>query len=216
MKSTIILVRHGKSEGNVKSADDVSFPEKANHKFSLTEKGKRQVVVAGKYIKENFPYPDTFFCSTFWRTRESLFHMFPEATPNRDSRLNELWRGIWHTMSKERILALYPEEPAIREREGEYHYRPPGGQNGPDVELGIYSFLRDLRNLNKNRTKGGTVLVSAHGNWMLLFERVVLNKLPQDFEYRYKNDRYQNGALAVYEMDGSGNIRLIAEIVPPK
>ena len=140
----IVLVRHGESEGNVKSLDDLSFENKANHLFALTERGRKQAEEVGKYLQANYSPFDAHFCSTFRRTRETLLLMFPKVEPVTDSRLNELWRGIRHTMPREKIIEVYPEEVAIRQREGEYHYRPPGGQSCQDVEAMIYSFITFL------------------------------------------------------------------------
>ncbi|OGF63106.1 hypothetical protein A2926_00635 [Candidatus Giovannonibacteria bacterium RIFCSPLOWO2_01_FULL_44_40] len=194
----VVLVRHGESEGNVRSPDDISFDDKANHEFALTEKGKQQARLTGKYVRAKYGEFDSYFCSTFRRTQETLSLLCPESVPVIDSRLNELWRGIWHTMSKEKVLTLYPEEASIREREGEYHYRPPGGQSCQDVEVMIHSFIHCLRAdyVNKN------VLISAHGNWMLLFWRIMLNRQPSEFESRYKGNKYKNCALAIYERVG--------------
>ncbi len=206
----IVLLRHGESEGNIRSSDDISFEDKANHAFALTEKGREQARTAGMRLRGGWPEFDSYFCSTFQRTQETLSLAYPSAIPVIDSRLNELWRGIWHTMSREKVLELYPEESRIREREGEYHYRPPGGQSCQDVELMIYSFLLSLR----ADYAGKNVLISAHGNWMLLFWRIVCNRSPIAFESRYKGDKYKNCAIAEYDGTSAG-ITLIREGVLP-
>jgi len=191
----IILVRHGESEGNIKSPDDMSFDLKANHSFTLTTKGREQAQRTGEYLHQKYGEFDSYFCSTFIRTQETLRIMYPEILPRIDSRLNELWRGVWHTMSKEKICIQYPDELMIRKREGEYHYRPPGGQNGQDVETMIHSFIQQLRFDHVNES----ILISSHGNWMLLFWRIMLNLKPEEFELRYNNDKYKNSAIAAYE-----------------
>lgn len=206
----IVLVRHGESEGNVRSPDDISFDDKANHAFVLTEKGKEQARLTGVYLRRKYGNFNSYFCSTFRRTQETLSLMYSEAEPIIDSRLNELWRGIWHTMPKEKVLALYPEEISIRKREGEYHYRPPGGQSCQDVEMMIHSLIHSLRVDHPNRD----VLISAHGIWMLMFWRIILNRPPSEFELRYEKHRYKNCALSVYERDGK-SLRLIVDNFVP-
>ncbi len=109
----IVLMRHGESENNVaQSSDDASFDERANHAFALTKNGRRQALMTSTHVRTAHRTFDAFFCSTFRRTQETLNLMFPGAIPIIDSRLNELWRGIWHTMPREKILALYPEKSA--------------------------------------------------------------------------------------------------------
>lgn len=206
----VVLVRHGESEGNLRSPDDMSFDGKANHAFALTEKGRRQAQITGEYLRAKYGQFDAYFCSTFRRTQETLSFLYPGVVPVIDSRLNELWRGIWHTMQREEAMRLYPAESSIRNREGEYHYRPPGGQSCPDVEVMIHSFIHDLRADYTDKD----VLISAHGNWMLLFWRIVLGCSPSEFESRYKGDKYVNCALAIYEQDGSA-FRLIDDNILP-
>src|SRR3989338_7935183 len=201
----IIIVRHGESEGNAISADDLSFYNKANHAFALTEQGKKQAEEIGKYLRTRYGVFDAYFCSTFRRTQETLSLMYPEAKQKIDSRLNELWRGIWHTMPEKKVIDLYSEEVIVKEREGEFHYRPPGGQNCQDVEIMIHSFIFSLKADYSNHN----ILVSAHGNWMLLFWRIVLDRKPAEFEYRYKNNKYKNFAISVYEQS-SESMDLVA------
>lgn len=204
----VVLVRHGESEGNIKSPNDISFNNKANHEFVLTDKGKQQALIAGKYLREKYGEFDSYFCSTFRRTQETLSLLYPEVSPIVDSRLNEWWRGIWHTMSPEKILTLYPEEHLIRKREGEYHYRPPGGQSCQDVELMIHSFIQSLGSDYLDKT----VLISAHGKWMLLFWRIILNRHPREVESRFKESGYKNCTIVTYESDGK-TLNLVGEKV---
>lgn len=207
--SRIVLVRHGQSEGNVKSTEDMSFKEKANHRFKLTKEGREQATAMGRYIQERFKKFDAYFCSTFLRTQETISLMYPDVSHQVDSRLNELWRGIWHTLSKEEVERIYPEEKYIRDREGQFHYRPPGGQSCSDVEVMIYSFLQDLSLFYSNKD----ILISAHGNWMLLFWKIITNAMPEDYEDRYQNKKYKNCSLAIYEKSNSSVLELVEDNV---
>lgn len=191
----IVLVRHGESEGNARGKDEQSRLLVANHRFSLTERGRKQACAVELAIRVKYGMPDVCFVSTFRRTQETLQLMFPETPSVVDSRLNELWRGIWHTMSEEAICARFPEETAIREREGWFHYRPPGGQSCQDVELSIHSFTAFLREMYDGRY----VFISAHGNWLILFTRIVQSLDVEEAERRYRMKHYRNGSMAVYE-----------------
>ena len=193
----IVIVRHGESEGNVISPEDISFFDKPNHAFCLTEKGRQQASNAGAYLHRTYNGFDVCFCSTFKRTQETLARLWrdPLMTPIMDSRLNEIMRGIWHTLPKERLLSIFPDEEIVRKREGEYHYRPPAGQSCQDVEVLIYSFMADLRENYNDKD----ILIAAHGNWMLVFWRLILKKSPEEYEERYRNNKYANCALAIYE-----------------
>jgi broad specificity phosphatase PhoE len=195
----IVLVRHGESEGNVVSLEAVvHLGNIPNHAFRLTAKGKDQAEKTGKYLQERFGSFDAYFCSTYTRTQETLALMYPSVSPKVDSRLNEISRGVWNTMSKDVVNAQYPQEEQTGGVEGSYHYRALGGQNCPDVEQGIYSFLDSLTIQHSDES----VLVAAHGNWMMCFWRVVLNKYAKEYEVRYATDKYKNAAFSLYERHG--------------
>jgi 2,3-bisphosphoglycerate-dependent phosphoglycerate mutase len=213
--SRIIIVRHGQSEGNIISTEDLSFFDKPNHEFSLTKEGCSQATKTGIYLQEIYGEFDAYFCSTFRRTQETIALLYPPAiyphiVPILDSRLNELMRGFWHTMTKDKLLKILPNEQLIRDREGEYHYQPPAGQSCQDVEILIYSFMADLR----ENFAGKKILITGHGNWMLIFWRLMLGLPTQEYENRYREingrKKYDNCALAVYENIG-GKIKLVQD-----
>lgn len=195
----LIFVRHGESEGNTLTPEENARNEKPNHDFALSQRGREQAMITGEHLRTALPQIDTFFCSTYRRTQETLSLLYPNAKPIIDSRLNEYFHGIWNTVPHNRIAELYPEEASIREREGLYYYRPPGGQNGQDVDLMIQSFIQTL----KIDHDGQTILIAAHGNWLLLFWRIMFNLTPNDFIARRANNSYKNCAVAIYERKDS-------------
>lgn len=184
---SLVLVRHGE-------ADQLLFPDVPNHQFPLTERGQEQASIVGRVLHERFETFNAYFCSTFRRTQETLTFMYPDAHHIVDERLNERWGGVWHTMLRHQVLEHYPFEERISKREGAYHYRAPGGQSGQDIDMQIRSFLRDLCADYADKK----VLIAAHGNWMLHFWRLVMNKRTEDFEFRYANQKYANCASAHY------------------
>src|SRR3989338_316145 len=137
----LVLVRHAESEGNLKTADERATFDVSTHEYALTPKGKKQAIITGEYLKERFDSFDMRYVSYYLRSRETMHLMYPGERVYEDPRLAEAQRGIWHTMTKEEIRLKYPEESRRKEREKLYHYRAPGGENGPDVELRIHSFL---------------------------------------------------------------------------
>lgn len=215
--SQIVIVRHAESEGNLKPSNDASFRNKANHNFSLTDKGRKQAKITGDYLKAKYGRFDAYICSTFNRTQETLSVMYPGIIPVIDSRLDEMWRGIWHTMTEEEVTKYYPEERRIWDREGWYHYRAPGGQSGQDVELIIYSFLYHLREF----FGGKRILVVGHGTWMIFLWRIIFNHSVAEAEAKYKNDKYKNASVTVLESEDGLSMRLsldnyAPQVDPPK
>lgn len=209
--SQIVIVRHAESEGNAKSPTDISFKEKANHSFAITEKGKQQAKATGEYIKAKYGKFDGYMCSTFVRSQETLSVMFPNAMPIIDSRLDEMWRGIWHTMTEEEVSKFYPEERRIWDREGWYHYRAPGGQNGQDVELFVCSFLSHLREFWGDKK----ILIVGHGTWMIFLWRIMFCHSVKDAEAKYHDNKYKNASVTVFDKRVDRMVLTMDNYVPP-
>ncbi|MCX6744338.1 MAG: histidine phosphatase family protein [Candidatus Parcubacteria bacterium] len=207
----IVMVRHAESEGNARGRDDESLEQIPNFKFHLTEKGIAQAQATGKYLREKFGDFKALFTSTYLRTQETLAAMYGIVPFVIDSRLNEHWRGIWHTMPKQMISEFYPQEERIAKREGWYHHRAPGGQACQDVELAIHSFNADLREFYANEN----VLIVCHGSWMILYARVIQQLSLAEAEHRHREKFYQNASITIYE--GIGNeLRVTLENFVPK
>ncbi|MDO8557858.1 MAG: histidine phosphatase family protein [bacterium] len=193
--TVLVFVRHAESEGNIRSADERAGFAVSTHAYGLTERGKKQAEITGQYIKEKFGDFDAFYASYYRRSKDTMSLMFKEARIYEDPRLAEAQRGIWHTMTKEEIRNRFPEELARKEREGLYHYRPLGGENWPDVELRIHSFLGTL-----NRDYDGKrILIVAHGHWLILFQRLLHHFPIEEAVKRYEAGVFENASLTVYE-----------------
>lgn len=92
-----------------------------------------------------------------------------------DARLDEKWDGIFHELPRSEIETVYPEEIMRREREGYCHYRAPGGESCPDVEVRIKSFLSDPMVMGKN------ILIVGHGRWFVLFQKIMHDLTIEEF-----------------------------------
>ncbi len=206
----IVIVRHGESTGNVMTMEELQRTNNIHHAFSLTERGIEQARSTGEYLRLRYQHFDEYFVSTYVRNQETFKHMFPLVKPIIDSRLNEQQRGIWNTLTYDRLLEIYPEEEAVKEREGWYHYRPPGGQSCQDVEVQVHSFIDTLRRDHS----GKSVLITAHGNWQLMFWRVVLNKTVAEVEQRYHSAKYKNASVTVYKPEGNRLTNVLDNFVP--
>ncbi len=192
----LVLVRHAESIGNVLDVDGRANFDMATHKYGLTPRGKEQARLTGEYLNKEFGNFDVFYVSYYERSRETMSIMYPRAKVYEDPRLAEAQRGIYHSMTKEQMTARYPEELVRKEREGLYHYRPMGGENWPDVELRIHSFLGTLsRDYEKAR-----VLMVVHGHWLLLLQRLIHHFSIEEALAKYKNKEIrENASVTVYD-----------------
>ena len=191
----LVLVRHAESEGNVLSVDERAHLDVSTHAYPLTEKGREQARATGEYLRKRFGNFDVYYVSYYVRSQETMRIMYPVAHVYEDPRLAEGQRGIWHTMTQEEIRKNFPGEIERKKREGLYHYRAPGGENWPDIELRIHSFLgtlnRDYDNMN--------VLIVVHGHWLILFQRLVHHFPITGAIKRYEMAVSKNASVTLYK-----------------
>lgn len=195
----LVLVRHGESEGNLRTLDERAQYEMATWEYRLTERGRQQAIQAGKFIKEKVqaePF-DRIFCSYYTRARETCVLLGQDGPVVEDSRLAEAQRGIYHALTQAELAERFPDELKRRDREGLYHYRPPGGENWPDVEGRIYSFLNTL---SRTCTEDESVLIVGHSQWIMLFEKVVRGLSIDHVLAQFKAGKYvENASVLVNE-----------------
>lgn len=191
----LVFVRHAESVGNIRNADERAEYDVASHAYDLTPRGIKQAKITGQYLRNRFGCFDIYYVSYYARALQTMQYICGERKVYEDPRLAEAQRGIWHTMTKEMITQKYPEEIARKDREGLYHYRPWGGENWPDIEMRIHSFLGTL-----SRDCGGKrVLVVCHGNWLILFQRLIHHFSIDEAIRRYKEGAVANASVTIYE-----------------
>ncbi len=191
----LVLVRHAESQGNVLGTDERAKCSLASHLYELTEYGRKQAEITGEYIRQTYGEFDAYYTSYYARVQQTMRIMYPEAKIYEDPRLAEAQRGIWHVLTKEEIKQKLPFEVSRKEKEGLYHYRPLGGENWPDVELRIHSFLGTL-----SRDLGGKrVIMAVHGHWLILFQRLIHHFSIDEAVRRYEMAVFGNASVTMYE-----------------
>ncbi|MFA5987377.1 MAG: histidine phosphatase family protein [Candidatus Paceibacterota bacterium] len=214
--SLLVLVRHAESEGNLRTANERAEYGVPTHEYALSARGEEQAKITGEYLKKRFDPFDIHYVSYYKRSRSTMGIMYPDIVPYEDPRLAEAQRGIWHTMTEAQIRARFPEEFVRKERENVYQYRPFGGENWPDVELRIHSFLGTL----SRDYSGKKVVIVVHGHWLILFQRLVHHFSIEEAIKKYKSTIFGNASITVYRgEDNNGHSRLVLEeenIVPWK
>jgi 2,3-bisphosphoglycerate-dependent phosphoglycerate mutase len=191
----LVLVRHAESEGNVLGADKRGSLAVPNHQFQLTERGRAQAEITGGYLRERYPTGfDTYYCSHYHRVQETMRILFPEARIYEDPRLAEGSRGIFSELTIAEVGERYPHEEARMRKEGYYNFRPIGGENWPDVELRIHSFLGTL----SRDCEGERVLMVVHGFWLHLFRRLVERVSVAACVEAYPHETVENASVTRY------------------
>ncbi len=211
---TIVWVRHAQSEGNLKTVDERAAWNVASPDYKLTSLGRKQARITGEFLRKKFGKFDVYYVSYYDRSRETMKIMYPDARVYEDPRLAEAQRGIWNSLTKQQIDELFPKESERKQREGLYHHRPLGGENWPDIELRIHSFLGTL-----SRDCGGQkVLIVAHGHWLLLYQRLIHHFSIEETVKRYENGIFKNASVTIYKgktIGGKSRLVLAGENIVP-
>lgn len=210
----LVLVRHAESEGNIQSADERAKFGLATHAYGLTPRGQKQAKLTGQYLRKRFGSFDVYYQSYYSRTKQTLQIIYPEAHVYEDARLAEGQRGIWHTMTIAQMKKRFPEEIERKNREGLYHYRPWGGENWPDIELRIHSFLGTL----SRDYSGKRVICAVHGHWLILFQRLIHHFPIEEAVKKYKDSVFANASVTIYEgktVKGKSRLVLKEENIVP-
>ena len=174
---TLVLVRHGQSEGNVAAEaalrDDlerIDVPVR-DPDIELSELGRRQAAAVGTWLAKQpaDDQPDVTWTSPYRRARQTGQIALDEASLELpvlvDERLRDRDMGVTDMLTGRGIRDAYPEEAKRREWIGKFYYRPSGGESWADVAGRVRAVMADLR----LRAAGKTVLVTAHDVVNLMF-----------------------------------------------
>jgi broad specificity phosphatase PhoE len=111
-----------------------------------------------------------------------------------EERIREIEFGVMDGIDRKKFRELYPLEADRRERDGKYYYRPPGGENRPDVRLRVHSVLDTL-----NRDYVGLkVLIVCHSVVVLAFRSLIERWEEDEYLKVDKEDDVKNCSLTVY------------------
>lgn len=219
--ASITIIRHGQSERNVLKEQANARGEKwtgvdgpRDQDTPLTSIGRMQARCVGQELRKRislYGYPAVFFVSPYSRTKQTSEEIvdaiggYP-APPKivTEERIREVEFGILDGLSYEGVKAKYPEEVNRRAKEGKYWYRPPGGENRPDVCERVRSFLGTL----VRDYEGQHVVVICHSVVVLCFRRLLERWGEEEYMKVDKEDDVKNCSITVYAPNENGSIRL--------
>ena len=199
MAGTLILVRHGQSEWNLKNL----FTGWKNP--DLTPQGIEEAKATGKKLKSANLVPTVFFTSALRRAQHTLDLILDElgiteVTISRSKALNERDYGDLAGLNKDDARAKWGEEQVLVWRRS-YDVPPPGGESLKDTaartlpyyEEVILPFVKD----------GETVLVAAHGNSLRSMVMAIEGLTPDEILKR----ELATGEPVVYRITKSGKLK---------
>ena len=195
--TTMIIVRHGQSTGNVEGlyCGQLDFP--------LTQKGRAQAELAGAYLKETYQI-DAIYASDLCRamqTAEPTARAFGlEIIPDKD--LRETCVGEWQGYDAEMILQTRAEE--VKRWKTDWSYAPKGGETLQQLQDRVRHFLD--RVLVEHRDE--TIAVFGHAGSI----GSIMGQCIPDRETRREITKEQdlgNAAVTVLKFDGSEFVEVV-------
>jgi 2,3-bisphosphoglycerate-dependent phosphoglycerate mutase len=198
MTGTLILVRHGQSEWNLKNL----FTGWRNP--NLTEKGIEEARATGKAIKGAGIVPDLYYTSALRRAQHTLDLMLEEmgvdnVTITRNIALNERDYGDLAGLNKDDAREKWGEEQVHIWRRS-YDVPPPGGESLKDTAARTLPYYES--EILPQLQAGKTVLIAAHGNSLRALLMAIEGLTPDEILAR----EIATGEPTVYEIGGDGKL----------
>jgi len=160
MTGTLVLVRHGQSEWNLKNLF-TGWKDPG-----LTEKGHEEAKDAGRRLKQRGFSFDIAFTSVLSRAQATHDHIVTALGQEsletiRNEALNERDYGELSGLNKDDARAKWGEEQVHVWRRS-YDVQPPGGESLKDTGARVWPYY--LHVIQPHVLRGESVLVTAHGN----------------------------------------------------
>lgn len=204
MERTLILIRHGQSEWNLKNL----FTGWKNP--GLTEQGIEEARTAGKALKEMKLDIDLCFTSALKRAQHTLDLMLEEMdevnmTIIRNQALNERDYGDLAGLNKDDAREKWGDEQVHIWRRS-YDTPPPGGESLKDTAERVLPYYH--KEIEPRVMQGGTFLVAAHGNSLRALVMHLENLTPEQILKR----EIGTGDPIIYKFNEDGSVAEVMAI----
>ena len=210
--STLWIVRHGQSAGNV--ARDAALAAKQpiidiahrDMDVPLSGLGERQARALGRWFAR-VPAerrPTVILSSPYVRALEPAELVCEAAGFDRDDpplipdeRLREKEFGILDRLTRFGIMARHPEQSELRRRLGKFYHRPPGGESWCDVILRLRSVIDTITREYAREQ----VMIVCHSVVVLCFRYLLERMTEAEILAIDREDEVANCAVTSYEFD---------------
>ncbi|MEO5805386.1 2,3-bisphosphoglycerate-dependent phosphoglycerate mutase [Devosia sp.] len=204
MTGTLILVRHGESEWNLKNL----FTGWRNP--DLTEKGQGEARGTGKLLKAKGFVPDLYYTSSLRRAQHTLDLMLEEMgilnlTITRNTALNERDYGDLSGLNKDDARAKWGEEQVLIWRRS-FDVPPPGGESLKDTAARTLPYF--AAEIRPKVAAGKSVLIAAHGNSLRALVMAIEGLTPEQILKR----EIATGQPTIYQLKDDGSLDHRVEI----
>ena len=214
--STLWVVRHGQSAGNVaRDAAHAAGAERIllDHRdvdVPLSPLGRLQAQALGRWFSGGHcvERPEVMLVSPYVRAVETA-ELFRDSggcdagiSLCIDERLREKEFGILDGLTTGGVSAVHPEQAEFRRVLGKFYHRPPGGESWCDVILRLRSML-DTISLHYG---GRKVMIVAHQVVVLCLRTIIENLNEQEILAIDASGDVANCAITEYRFDGGSGL----------
>ena len=213
--SELVVTRHGQSVSNVAfaKAEAAGLTESGatgpDVDVPLSPLGRTQAAALGRGLAARppvVPAPEIVVCSPYLRARQTweiaartaATHGLSLPEPALDARLGDRAMGQLELLTTAAIAHRFPAEAARRDAEGEFSYRPPGGESFGDIADRLTALLADL----DRRYPGRRVLLVAHDAVVLILRQMIEGLTTDDLAAITARDPARNAALTRFVGNG--------------
>jgi probable phosphoglycerate mutase len=209
--SSIWLLRHGQSQGNVirdaaagSGIEALDIAER-DMDVPLSSLGCRQADAFGRWLagQPRDGQPDVVVSSPYVRAADTARRVVASAglrlDVHLDERLRERELGVLDLLTQAGVAAKFPEEAVRRKRLGKFYHRPPGGESWVDVALR----LRSMRDSLAREHSGKKVLLVTH-EVVIILMRYLLEDLDEQQALALGGGRHANCSLTAFETQPDG------------
>ena len=198
MSGTLVLVRHGQSEWNLKNwFTGWKDPD-------LSEQGVKEAHAAGKRLKAKGYAFDVCFTSVLTRAQHTLKIMLEELgqtglPETRDLALNERDYGELTGLNKDDARKKWGEDQVLIWRRS-YDVPPPGGESLKDTLARALPYY--VQEILPGVLRGERTLVAAHGNSLRALIMVLEKLTPEQILKR----ELATGAPVIYRLNADSTV----------
>ncbi len=199
MSGTLVLVRHGQSEWNLKNLFT------GWRDVDLTEQGVSEAIAAGKALKARGLRFDIAFTSALKRAQRTLALMLAELGQEpletlRNLALNERDYGDLSGLNKDDARKKWGEEQVHKWRRS-YDIAPPGGESLKDTGARVWPYY--LHVIQPHVLRGETVLVAAHGNSLRALIMALDGMTPEEIV----KTELATGVPVIYRLNADSSVK---------
>ena len=204
MAGTLILVRHGQSEWNLKNL----FTGWKNP--DLTEQGIAEAKATAHKLKAAGLEPNVFFTSALKRAQHTLDLILDElgiteVTITRSKALNERDYGDLAGLNKDDAREKWGEEQVLIWRRS-YDVPPPGGESLKDTAARTLPYYES--EILPQLKAGKTILIAAHGNSLRALVMAIEGLTPEEILKR----EIGTGEPTIYRIGADGALEERVEV----